>query len=251
MFNLLMNPPKICFIHVPKCGGTYVGELLKKQYAAKKLYKKFKSVNIDAKSSKHTALFFDEEVQYFRNKLASYYLNKKNLDFFEGHVSLGRFVLSHYANTWSFLSLIRDPVSRFFSQYFYASNKESDHEKIYLTLDEWIKSYSAKNFGMLYTNYFAYELNNNKFNVSDKINRAKENMYNYYHIGFTENIKQFIAQNNLNIFSRLSYRISFTRTNKNPIKNYMRSVTEVQRRKVEELCKPDIEIYNWARNIYI
>ena len=251
MFYELLYPSKVCFVHVPKCGGTFLGNLLKKQYVLKKNIRRSKSVNIDAKVSSQTARFFGEEAQYFRNKLAFYFLAKNKLDFCEGHFSLQREILQHFASKWYFITVIRDPVSRFFSQYFYARNKRSDHAKIYLDLDDWLQTYHAVESGRMYINYFSYELDSNHYDIHDKILRSKENIQKYFNIGFTEDIRKFLSVNYVNSFPMLYYyKDSFLKSNRNPVKNYMQYVSEKQLEKVKQICEPDIEIYNWARKHY-
>jgi hypothetical protein len=227
---------KMFYVHIPKCGGTSIKKAILNGYKGRPVF------NLDPHASKLVADEFCEEESLFslRNKLVLYALTSNKYWFVGGHTVLTESVVNHCKinkTDYKFVTLLRDPVERYLSHFFFNQNKSSKHYKINDDFSEFLKTKHAKEFGKYYVRYFS-GLNNTS------VEKAIDNLKYFDVIGFLDDIPTFEK----NILEHTGLELSISQENENPLgKDYTSLVSDNDMKLVLEFCKGDIEVYEYAK----
>ena len=171
---------KIIFLHIPKTAGTTLNRIIDWEYNPLRIY----SIN----------------GRYFRDsyrKLISYPPSRlAGMQVFRGHMPFGLHNLLGAPSTY--IVVLRDPVERAISQYFFAVNRKihRDHSQISrLTLDEFVKNspYNNAQTKLLAGQSRDYDFIGGECTEAT-LAAAKENLSNYFTlIGLTERFEETLA----------------------------------------------------------
>ncbi len=109
----------VVFHHVPRCGGTSVSRALRLRYILSQF-------SLNAKASYETIknkyphspgnVFFDN-LYSFRESLFDYALNSY-IRCVSGHVKFNENTYDKFCNTYKYITVLRDPVQRYLSDYY-------------------------------------------------------------------------------------------------------------------------------------
>ena len=221
--QLFDNDQKILFVHVPKCGGTSLDALIKKQF-------RFNRFRVDASASFKTAERINEKVEDVRNVLLNY-AAFNGYKYITGHCYMHK---PEHFDEFKIITVLRDPVMRFVSHYLYNRYKtHSAHDTINLDFEDFLNSDVAINYGNLYCRYFSANQT-----VVDSISTL--NKFSY--VGILENLTPITSY----ISEELNVNGKIEKQNKNPTKSDKKSQEILLKYKDEilKLCCDDIEIYN-------
>ena len=217
------NNQKILFVHVPKCGGTSLDALIKKQIRINRF-------RIDASASFKTAERIEEEVESVRHVLLNYAVFN-GYKYITGHCYMHK---PEQFDEYKIITVLRDPVTRFVSHYLYNRYKtDSEHDAIKLDFEDFLNSDSAINYGDSYCRYFSANRT-----VIDSISTLKKFSY----VGILENLTPITSY----ISEELNVKGKIKKQNKNPTKSDTKSQEILSKYKdeISKLCCDDIEIYN-------
>ena len=238
--------PRICFIHVPKCGGASVSAGFRSSYHWLERLKR-PNFRISLYSAEFAGEQFALDPNIVRQAALAHALGISQYKFATGHVYAAPEVVEHYKDQWQFVTVMRDPVSRFISNYIYNRYKEKKfygvNEK---TLDEVLDSPDGQFYGTSFCQYFgAYsDLSHSPSEVY--VDTALKNLENFAAIGFLEDVQQMEAS-----FSSLTVKpFSLGSYNKSPrpeLTEDIRSNSKAMAR-IQELCEADQKIYDSVRN---
>lgn len=236
------------FIHIAKCGGVSVDTALKMNFlfhskrltsyeslqAAKKVY----HISDPLKDDYHSVL-------QYRDHILRYFLENVNYQFVSGHFCFNEDLYYQYNQKFNFVTMLRNPVHRFLSSYFYNYSKDNDSPwKIRCTLDEYVDTSYGKNLGHDYVKFIGGLRKNNDYTSNEAINRALSLLRLFSVIGILENPEHF--QNA--IHKKLGLNIKLKRKNISPVSKDLRKQQTNQSAidKIEKICTPDLIIYNEA-----
>jgi hypothetical protein len=230
---------KVMYVHVPKCGGSSVGMAIKNSfgYWANLQQKGLNWINTGA--SNQAAKLVEIPINDFRQKLLIYFLSQKNSRFVTGHVTINHEILEAFGGQWNFISILREPVERWYSQYYFNKNRDKSDSKTDLDMEAYLTSQKGVRSARTYSYYFS----NDGPDIEQNILEAKANLSKFSIVGFLEDISNFEKQYN-DLFDA---GISIPHYNKNKAPRYQKEdIPSSIHERVVEMCRADTEIYNWA-----
>jgi hypothetical protein len=228
---------KIIFFHIPKTAGTaLVSGLHNAFFDIKNPFRRYHfSVCPRASLSKNREQTFSDRIT-----IAKYGIRLNGVSLVTGHIpyfEVDEALKNH--EEWKSLTVLRDPVKRFISEYYYNKRKASNHFKINTNLDDYLASESAVFAGQTYLKWFSPE---------GDLEVAKLNIEQINIIGFQENLGKLTEK----LIRDYNLRIRLKKTNKRPSKLENETDTEIsdtQMNRIRELCKKDTQLYEYfSRN---
>jgi hypothetical protein len=171
-------------------------------------------------------------------------MSRQDVSYIVGHFKFSETAYRHFADEYKFITILRDPVSRWISQYFYDRYKESKHLKIEEEFEQYLDSHRSRTEGFRYVVSFDGVPEESNTVSEQAIEKAKQNLHKFALIGFLEHLEDFQKK-----FERLfSVKLKFRKRNPSPVlREYRKSfITDKVRERITEICKPDLEIYRYA-----
>jgi hypothetical protein len=241
---------RIFFQHVPKCGGTSLDRALQRCLAdtpeaiigleEDALLHAFQVRLAECpgweKSGRHDAL------AEWRLQLLLYFLSLPQSRYVHGHFPFHPLVFDRFGSQWNFITLIRHPVRRWFSHFFYKQSPGQSYYRIDEDIATFVNSPRAASWGRFYVHYFAGLEDGESGSVEASVSAALENLESYSLVGVLERIDDFDSR-----FQRkFGVRLRIGRENTSPAAEKARNeaISEEIRRRVTELCQPDLQIYH-------
>lgn len=233
---------RICFIHVPKCGGSSLRGAIARCYPLRYRIRSRGIQHIEAATSKNAAQVLGIDVHAYRLGLLRNLLSEPENVFVSGHVAFSKATFEEYGDRWRFVTILREPVARWYSSYFFNRYKQSEHYRLEAELEEFVESPRALASASMYIRYFSSESVMDGVRSFDAVRRAKENLSHFSVAGVLEDQMSFVGA----FSSRFGVRLKLPRVNTNPAPASVRSSVPAHiHRRVLELCAPDRAIYEY------
>lgn len=253
---------KIFFLHVPKTGGTSVDHAIKENYKkifhAKKYYIRHDSLSANIASHIINNYDIDNgsnsdiEINKFGVMNSAYLMAKKNNNYISGHMCFDKKVHEYYKNKYDYITVLRDPVKRFISFFFYmkyrdVKNYDFVRLKFNFSLDEYLQSYYAKTQGYEYIKYYGGLLDDDCYNNDESVSRALENLKKFKIIGFTDDLNAFSKE----FFKHYNISLNIKHMKKNPASSNQKNleISDDLLKEIGSICKFDIDLYKSIREI--
>lgn len=237
--------PKVVFIHVPKCGGTSISEALQNKYhhsyykihttrvsEASKLYFKTQKKQWDGKH------FSDRQRDQAGFGINLFYAALKGKKCLTGHVVCNsEMIVALREMDFKFVTIIRNPVDRIFSEYFFNFYKQSDFYSTSLDFEKYLN----KRHGSIYVRFFGGYRADECYDSNEAIEAAVENLKEYEIIGRLDEMDLFV--NNMKQEIELSLKIPASNKNPAPREKYASLKNSPEKRaRVRDICRPDIKL---------
>jgi hypothetical protein len=179
--------------------------------------------------------------RYFvRTDLLNYHLALPAPKCVMGHYRFSRETFERYKDEWNFITVIRDPIDRWYSQYFYNKNTDSIFN-IDTELDEFVETDRARSLGVVYVNVVTGETQLEKCRSQECIKEAVDILRKFAVVGSLENLDKFCDDFKKYFGASLSIpHLNFTPKKK---REGWKHIPDAIHQKVLELCRPDIEVY--------
>ncbi len=237
---------RIAFVHVPKCGGSSLTIALRTAMGPKVQLPFYPAGrHHDHIAAARASEVLGRDYGAFRADMLAYNLASAGARFVSGHCPVRKEVLDGFSDEWDFLLLLRDPVRRWLSNYFFNRYKPGDHFRTDMELDDFLETPRAEWYGRAYCHFLAPGLLPFGAEVTDAVmERSLEALDRFRIVSVLERL-DLLAER-----FRETYgcRLLIPHVNRNPRgRSYgKREVTPEQMERIEELCRPDKLIYERA-----
>ena len=212
MVNKADAMTKIIYIHVPKCGGSSFGAALRLRYLLSQ-----SSIDLTQNHGQR------------RTQLRQ--LITRGTKMIAGHVQYDPHLHAQIARDYAFVTLLRDPVERFVSHYNYVQRHHPDPNRA-PTLEAYVNTPDAHRLATQYLFYFA----GNCPPGTDPVAQAISNLGRFSVVGRLDDPQTFARQLKTLIGTPLP------RWRRNTAPNPTQVPADLRAR-IEQLCAPDIRIY--------
>ncbi|WP_077536091.1 sulfotransferase family 2 domain-containing protein [Pseudoalteromonas aliena] len=267
------NQTKFAFVHVPKSGGISIDLAMREQLAKPgearfsregAIEMSLATFNQEITDLDSITQFSDHHAQQL-NGLLAYHL-AQNWQYISGHVSTNQHIIENFAQQYHFITVLREPVSRFVSNYIYnkltnslpimaPNNLNSDNliEEVDLILGHRRGWQMANVMSMCITGRFAKDVTD-----AEKVqSEFADNLAAYKVVGFLDNLNSFsekikqLSNKQINIGNH-NTTDSFLDEKKQHVKSTLQSYFNEPnvKTKLEHLCRFDIQNYQRAKDKY-
>jgi len=242
---------KVIFFHPPKCGGTSVSNSLSMCFGKNKIERAQKNFQLDAIASRRGAEKMGIPLPTYREMLLCYALEAAGIQYISGHFSFSSRLLEERRGEWDFVTLLRNPLDRVISSYYYNRHKaDREHFPINTPIEEWLETENARKASTHFLRLFngdvsqndriANEPNGSPL-VAEGVRSAIDNLSKFSALGETSRMSQFVARINQEFNTHIQERYD-RKTPQDKYRNFEDQPRAIQRR-IRALCGPDLQIY--------
>lgn len=244
----MAKAPKIVFLHIPKTGGSSLSKALRSHY-------RFSGFHIKSGESSRAAEWmsgltpddagFLDTRQRVRESLILY-AAAQDKHFLTGHVWNSPGITALRGSGYRIVTCLRHPVDRWFSNYFYSRYKQGAHGRIELSLEDFLQTHHARDFGTTYVQYLGGIDPDGDYTRPSAIERAQQAVETIDEVAFLDALPAFVAL--MKQRHGMNLRIQHERKNPQPVEEVKRYKDSREiRAAITALCAPDIAVYDYAR----
>lgn len=245
----------IFFLHIPKCGGVSIGQAIEEKYLSIDLRNDRGIIELNAPVSGQV-IKTTEGINYpygtnddfpllnFREKLLLYFMGQPSTKFISGHFLFSDQAYQEYGDKFMIVTVLRDPIQRWLSSYFFNRFKRDDHVQVYDDIEPYLDTHFGISQGYELIKFLGGANWEGDYISSIAINRAIENLKKFGIVGFLEDLDSFSRK----FYDRFQVNLKIGKKNQNPAPKYNRksTITTDLLEKITEICQPDIQVYEYA-----
>jgi hypothetical protein len=191
---------------------------------------------LDAIASKHTAEVAGMPLRQVRESVLLYQMALPGCRFIGGHFAYSSTAIDKFPE-WQWITLLRHPVKRWISQYFFNSTKRDPHYRIKAGVEEFAASPQGRRLGFDYVR----KLTGAQEDPDLHVDQAIDILSRFALVGTLENLPEFAG----------GYRRAFGPRLRIPHRNVNPASAEQRRAQVSpeltaeiaRLCEPDLRVY--------
>ena len=238
-----VSPERVVFHHVPKCGGTSVARKLRMRYLISQEtvipISSYRAVEAFSGDADRRRIF--DDARRFRQQMMLYHMYE-DVRCISAHVRFSTIAHDLFRSRYKFFTVLRHPVARFISHYFYSYGR-ADQGQITESLEDFIETPRGKRFGAYYP-YFFSDLEVEDYSDPEVLAAAVENLSRFDLVGVLEQQEELEEA----VSKLLGFRFRMGHENRGSTSKKKRdqTISTAVRARIEELCQPSMEIYELA-----
>jgi hypothetical protein len=237
----------VVFTHVPKCGGTSVQTALFRHFRLSREHilpvESRAAERLGAPHLRQAAAFPEFEALELRKQLVAYALSR-DVKCITGHNPINEPIMSAHKGTHKFVTVLRDPVERFCSHYRFVY-KSGVATAVDEKLDDFLETNRARWFGSIYVTYFGGAPAAKPVIEQSSIERAQKIVSGFDAVGFLDRMDKF--QQQLRDLLGVNVKIDVKNRTKDRATHWRGEISDQQLERIREICRPNIEVYEYAR----
>jgi hypothetical protein len=245
---------RIFYMHIPKCAGTSVANAIRNSFMTLDPADDQTIFHMDPFAAHEAAVLSQQDPLGYYRQLLRYVLGSNEYRYVYGHFAFDEIAYEAFSQKFSFMTLLRDPVKKWLSLYFFNRHKKDNFFKIEDDLESFIQTPLAVGYGCDYVMQFAGRYarepfphegyNYDNYTTQAAIDHAIGNLCKFQLVGLLEQLDLFVDQ-----FEQLyGAKLSITHKNRSPVNQQQQKqvVSDAMLAKIHELCTPNFAIYNYA-----
>jgi hypothetical protein len=149
--------------------------------------------------------------------------------------------VDHFSHEWNFVTILRNPVERWISEYVYNTYKKEEWMKNLLPIEEYLESEAAILSGTTFLRYFSNIPSGYVGKVDRYVKETIANLERFSIVGDINNLDGWCKS----FKARFDRKITIKRENASPnqkIADDIRSNDSLMN-KITKLCEPDLAVY--------
>lgn len=239
---------KIFFLHIPKCGGTSIIDAIENQYGLAEVISRRHFFALNPEAFTKAASILEEDSVTYRERLLLYYMSSKQMKCISGHFKYSEKAMQNFGDDWNFVTLLRHPVSRFFSYYF--MDRYADFVPSFAKIDVDLKSFLNLRRGIYhgceYVMAFTTGIPLENASSKEAIEEAIDNINKFSLVGILERMDIFYRD----YYELFGAKLKIKRFNTSVLSKQKQHemITDEIEQKVRQLCQPSLEVYNAVKN---
>lgn len=183
----------------------------------------------------------------YRESLLAKKLSSSRLKFLTGHSRCTPETRAAFDQKWDFVTLLRNPVDRWISNYFFNHNKKSPHFKTDLDINDYLVSPEGQEHGSTYVRYFS---NSSIEDVNEShLMEAIENLSHFKVVSTLEAIGDFQSK----MKTELGLDLNIEVKNQNPVSNskIQDKVSPDLLEQIKATCSLDLKLFELVQERFI
>lgn len=226
---------------MPKCGGSSIDEAILKWYPDWAVF------SLPAAASARAASLAGREVLDFRRDLLLFaFSRQKDGGYIRGHFPFSLAAWTEFHDRWKFITILRHPVDRWFSNYFFNRFRDHGHSMIRGDLEEFLDTPRAADEGCMFVRLLS-ERPAAEGRTPNAVAAAIANLERFHMVGLLEQLPDFVSR----IHQTFGIALAIGKRNQSPLaKSSQRElITPEILSRVEALCEPDLQVHQRAAEI--
>jgi len=230
---------RVHFCHVPKCGGSSASAALRS--AVVKGASKG-SFSIPQEEGSRVSKILQVPAMRTREIYLSLQLADCQNVFGTGHSHCRPCIVEAFKEEWAFVTILRNPIDRWISEYVYSTYKASSWDRNELPIEEYLWSPKGLELGRRYLDYFSdHSEAPNSTNLSHYVTQAVDTLSSFRVVGALEIMPAWKDA----VQAEFGIQISLPTLNRSPCPEEQGRIYSDKKlmKKITKFCQYDMEIY--------
>lgn len=236
----------IVFHHIPKCGGVSISSAIRAAYAPWQVRIIRASQTVEAVQILHDGPEQNgniawQDIHGLRTRLLAMYL-ADGARCVSGHVQVSLPIQARFRETHKFVTVLRDPVKRFVSQFIYSTRTSRSYDRRDLDWTEADLATAGPRWGRTMARFLAGTGEADIIDDEELVARAKQSLDALDVVGFLDDLPAFVEA----VQDSVGVRLAIGRENTSPASQTKELHQHPLMERVMEYCAVDREIYSYA-----
>ncbi|MEM9313170.1 MAG: sulfotransferase family 2 domain-containing protein [Pseudomonadota bacterium] len=236
---------RVFFLHIEKCAGTSVRDAMTRAMQPHATTPAGISY-LDGEAASGFARGHELDPWTVRDQHLGYLLSSRYSQFVTGHYRFDETLHGPFSKRWIFTLVLRDPVDRFLSHFYYNRHKKGDFGRIEESLGDYINTRRAPKAANVFVTLLAARPNHYAPIKEADIRRACRNLREFRLIGLLEDLGDYCRRFEELVGEPLDVPV----LNRSPAaKKRHEEIPDEQMARIRELCEPSMRVYKEAQRL--